>query len=78
MPKFTFYAVLQILRLVVTFVDKCIRLVYSALDLVDDGCKNDSVSVPEWLSTVQEVLTYLKFSSSELGDFLSKNSTIDE
>ena len=40
MSKITINTILAVLRLVMTLVAKCIRLVYSIMDIVDDGCIN--------------------------------------
>lgn len=56
MSKITVNAVLTVLRLVVALTAKCIRLVYSIMDLVDDGCINASVVRPDWMITLSSVL----------------------
>ena len=57
MSKITVNAVLTVLRLVVALVTKCIRLLYSISDLVDDGCINASVPRPDWMVTLSSVLS---------------------
>lgn len=56
MSKITVNAVLTVLRLVVSLTTKCIRLIYSIMDLVDDGCINASVTRPDWMITLSSVL----------------------
>lgn len=57
MSKITVNAVLTVLRLVVSLTSKCIRLLYSIADLVDDGCLNASVSRPDWMLTLRSALS---------------------
>lgn len=60
MSKITVNAVLTVLRLVVSLTAKCIRLLYSISDLVDDGCINASVSRPDWMVSLNAVLGNLE------------------
>lgn len=57
MSKITVNAVLTVLRLVVGLTTKCIRLLYSIADLVDDGCLNASIARPDWMVTLNSVLS---------------------
>lgn len=67
MSKITINAVLTVLRLVVTLTTKCIRLLYSISDLVDDGCINASVARPDWMITLNSVLSTFETMISHLG-----------
>lgn len=60
MSKITVNAVLTVLRLVVSLTSKCIRLLYSISDLVDDGCINASVIRPDWMVSLMSVLGNLE------------------
>lgn len=66
MSKITVNAVLTVLRLVVSLTTKCIRLIYSIMDLVDDGCINASVARPDWMITLVSVLDTFQNLSSHL------------
>lgn len=68
MSKITVNAVLTVLRLVVSLTGKCIRLLYSIADLVDDGCINASVSRPDWMITLKSAISTLE---TLLGHFSS-------
>lgn len=73
MSKITISAVLTVLRLLISFLGKSVRLIYTIIDLVDDGCRNNSAELPEWLSvlssainTVEDVITHLSTVEDEL------------
>lgn len=60
MSRVTLSAVLTLLRLVLSFANKAARLLYSIIDLVDDGCLNASVEKPAWYQHVIGALTTLE------------------
>lgn len=73
MSKITISAVLTVLRLVIAFLGKAVRLVYTIIDLVDDGCLNASVERPEWYShlvaainTIEDVCSHLSLIEDNL------------
>lgn len=66
MSKITLNAVITVLRLVLSFFSKIIRLLYSVIDLVDDGCLNASVSVPDWVTTLRSAITSLESLSAHV------------
>lgn len=73
MSKITISAVLTVLRLIISLLLKVVRLGYSIVDLVDDGCLNNSVERPQWLSTVisainsaEDVLSHLNAVEDEV------------
>lgn len=66
MSKITINAVLTLLRLVTAIVGKAIRIIYAISDLVDDGCLNNSVSRPEWMSVLNQALVSLQSLGSSL------------
>lgn len=55
MSKITLNAVLTVLRLVINLTLKAVRLIYSVMDLVDDGCINASVVRPDWMNALCSV-----------------------
>lgn len=77
MPHFTLTAILALIRLAVTFVNRAINLIYAIVDLVDDGVKNNSAAKPEWLSRIQCVLTELEYIGSQLTTVADENSYED-
>lgn len=66
MSKITVNAVLTVLRLVISLTTKCIRLIYSIMDLVDDGCINASVTRPDWMITLCSALSSFESLTSHL------------
>lgn len=76
MPKITISAVLFVLRLAVKLTDKLIRLVYTIMDLVDDGCLNSSSPRPDWMLMLTAAISTL----SSLGSDFTKieNTLADE
>lgn len=66
MSKITVNAVLTVLRLVISLTTKCIRLIYSIMDLVDDGCINASVTRPDWMITLCSALSSFENLTSHL------------
>ena len=67
MSKITVNAVLTVLRLVILFITKATRLIYSIADLVDDGCLNASVTRPDWMIVLNRALESLQTLSLDLG-----------
>lgn len=73
MSKITISAVLTILRLALTFLAKSVNLIYTIIDLVDDGCRNNSVEQPEWvkilataIDSIQNVVAHFSGIEDEL------------
>lgn len=66
MSKITVNAVLTVLRLVITLVTKCIRMVYTIMDLVDDGCLNSSSVRPDWMIALTSALEVFRSLSTDL------------
>lgn len=67
MSKITINAVITVLRLALSLVGKVIRLLYSVSDLVDDGCLNASVPLPDWIFTLRSALCSMEALSSHIG-----------
>lgn len=66
MSKITISAILAVLRLVLTSISKAVRLVYSIIDLCDDGCINNSVVRPDWVHSLIAVIDSLESIGSEV------------
>lgn len=66
MSKITITAVLTCLRLAMSFVEKVIRLIYSVIDLVDDGVINYSAPRPDWMSVLAAAINSLEVVLSHL------------
>lgn len=75
MSKITVNAALAVLRLVLVLVAKSIRLIYSVMDLVDDGCLNASVPRPDWMFTLSSVLSTFESMSGHLAGIESELSS---
>lgn len=56
MSKITLGAICTLLRLVLSLVPKVIRLLYSVVDLVDDGVINQSAEMPSWMDKVASAI----------------------
>lgn len=66
MSKITLSAVLTLLRLVIVLVNKGVRLVYSIIDLCDDGMINQSADKPSWYDRAVSVIGALEESATSL------------
>ena len=66
MSKITINAVLTVLRLVIFSITKASRLIYAIMDLVDDGCINESVTRPDWMIVLTRALESLQSISTDL------------
>lgn len=77
MSKVTISAILAVLRLVLNLISKAVRLVYSIIDLCDDGCINNSVPRPDWVSSLLAVIDTLESVGSEMVSVESKITSND-
>lgn len=77
MSKVTISAILAVVRLVLNLISKAVRLVYSVIDLCDDGCINNSIPRPEWVSSLLAVIDTLESVGSEMVSVESKISQND-
>lgn len=68
MSKITLSAILTLIRLAIVLLNKGVRLVYSVLDLCDDGIINQSYEKPDWYTHVVRVLSLLEDASSSLSN----------
>lgn len=68
MPKITLSAVLLLLRLIIGFLVKAVRLGYSIVDLVDDGVLNNSANRPEWYDHIVQAIGALEDVTSHLSN----------
>lgn len=66
MSKITLSAVLTLIRLAIVLLGKGCRLVYSIIDLCDDGVVNQSAERPEWYQNAIRVISLLEDASSSL------------
>lgn len=66
MSKITLSAVLTLLRLGIILANKCARLVYSIIDLCDDGMINQSAEKPQWYDRALAVIGALEESATSL------------
>lgn len=66
MSKITLSAVLTLLRLVICTINKGVRLVYSIVDLCDDGILNQSAEKPAWYDRACSVINALEESAHTL------------
>lgn len=60
MSKITISAILAVLRLAISAVQKVIRLIYTIIDFVDDGVVNQSVERPDWVVSLASAITSLE------------------
>lgn len=68
MSKITISAILTLVRLAIVLLSKGSRLVYSVLDLCDDGIINQSYEKPDWYQHVVRVLSLLEDATSSLSN----------
>lgn len=66
MSKITLQAVLALIRLAIVLLSKGVRLVYSVIDLCDDGIINQSAERPSWYERVVRVVSLLEDATSSL------------
>lgn len=66
MSKFTINAALALLRFALNLLPKVTRVIYTIIDLIDDGCINGSVPRPSWMNALQGVIDTLTAVGSEL------------
>lgn len=66
MSKITLSAILTLIRLVIVLVGKGVRLVYSIIDLCDDGIINQSADKPSWYDKAVSVIGSLEESAAAL------------
>lgn len=66
MSKITLQAVLTLIRLAIVLLSKGVRLVYSVIDLCDDGIINQSAEKPSWYEHAVRVISLLEDASSSL------------
>lgn len=66
MSKITLSAILTLIRLVIVLISKGVRLVYSIIDLCDDGIINQSADKPSWYDSAISVINSLEESARVL------------
>lgn len=60
MSKITINAVLTVLRLALSFLGKVVRLIYTIIDLVDDGVINQSAPRPDWVAILASAINSIE------------------
>lgn len=68
MPKITISAILTLIRLAIVLLGKGSRLIYSIIDLCDDGVINQSWEKPAWYDHVVRVIALLEDATSSLSN----------
>lgn len=66
MSKITLSAICTLIRLAVVLFGKGVRLVYSIIDLCDDGIVNQSADKPAWYDKVVSIIGTLEDALSSL------------
>lgn len=66
MSKITLSAILTLIRLVIVLLSKGARLIYSVIDLCDDGIINQSAQKPAWYDRVISVIGSIEESAAAL------------
>lgn len=77
MSKITLSAILTLIRLAIVLLNKGSRLIYSILDLCDDGIINQSYERPAWYEHVVRVLSLLDDATSSLSN-LEDSMTLNQ
>lgn len=68
MSKITLSAILSLIRLAIVLLSKGSRLIYSVVDLCDDGIINQSAVKPEWYEKAIQVINSLEEASQSLSN----------
>lgn len=66
MSKITLSAILTLIRLGIVLIGKGVRLVYTIIDLCDDGIVNQSAEKPVWYDRAIGVINSLEESAHSL------------
>lgn len=66
MSKITLSAILTLIRLGIVLIGKGVRLVYTIIDLCDDGIVNQSADKPAWYDRAIQVINSLEESAHVL------------
>lgn len=66
MSKLTLSAILTLIRLAIVVLSKGVRLIYSIIDLCDDGIINQSAEKPAWYDKAVSVIGTLEDCTSSL------------
>lgn len=77
MSQITLSAILTLIRLAIVLLSKGARLVYSVVDLCDDGIINQSYEKPAWYAHIIRVITLLEDATSSLSN-LEDNLTLPQ
>lgn len=66
MSKITLSAILTLIRLAIVVISKGARLIYSIVDLCDDGIINQSAEKPSWYEKACEIIGTLENATQSL------------
>lgn len=66
MSKITLSAILALIRLVIVLLSKGARLIYSVIDLCDDGIINQSAEKPAWYDRAISVINSIESAAEGL------------
>lgn len=66
MSKITLSAILTLIRLAIVVLSKGVRLIYSIIDLCDDGMINQSAEKPSWYDRAISVIGSLEEATTSL------------
>ena len=68
MSKITLSAILTLIRLTIVLLSKGVRLIYSIIDLCDDGMINQSAERPAWYDRAVSLIGTLEECTSSLSN----------
>lgn len=75
MSKITLSTILTLVRIILSFGEKVVRLIYSIVDICDDGIINGSVDKPAWYDQLIRIINNIEMSFRELGEVSDEIST---
>lgn len=68
MSKITLEAILTLLRLAIVVSSKAARLIYTVVDLCDDGIINQSAEKPAWYEHLVRIIRLLEDATSSISN----------
>lgn len=72
MSKSIISIVLRLIAFALAVLPKAVNSILALIDLVDDGCINNSVTRPEWVSDLLEIVDQINSVGSSLVQIQSK------
>lgn len=76
MSKITISTVLTIIRIVLTLGEKLVRLIYTIIDICDDGIVNFSFDKPAWYDSLVRVIGNIQESLRDICDVSNELSGV--